>query len=229
MRIHFFQHVPFEGLGVMEVWFNERRATISSTQLFQNPVLPDPNDFDVLIVMGGPMGANDDQRYPWLKTEKQCIEKAMALKKKVLGICLGAQLIADVLGAKVYQHREKEIGWFPISKVYSGKSHKLIESFPEKVYAFHWHGDTFDLPQGAMHLFKSEGCENQAFLWQEGVLGLQFHLEMTQTGAGALIEACRNEMISSRFVQSEKAIFANPERFKESNSLMHELLNRFLP
>src|ERR1019366_3931236 len=114
MRLHYLQHVPFEGPGKIEEWAAKANHTVKASRLYANDSLPAAESFDMLVVMGGPMGANEDARYRWMKGEKLLIELAIEKEKKVLGICLGAQLIARVLGAKVYANGEKEIGWFPI-------------------------------------------------------------------------------------------------------------------
>lgn len=185
MKIQFLQHVPFEGPARIADWANDRRHEIAITKLFSGDACPDVRDIDALVVMGGPMGANDDARLPWMKMEKKMIADAIEKEKKVLGICLGAQLIARVLGAKVYKNPEKEIGWFPIELNPPNVRKHPLNVLPQRVNVFHWHGDAFDLPKGATHLARSRGCENQAFHYGDHVVGLQFHLEM----AGAHIES----------------------------------------
>src|SRR5690606_32591469 len=114
---------------------------------------------------------------PWMKEEKKLIEKAILKGKRVIGICLGAQLIADVLGARVFPNKEKEIGWFPIELTEEGQKSPFFAGFNKTETVFHWHGDTFEIPKGAEHIASSKVCENQAFLFDHKVLGLQFHLE----------------------------------------------------
>ena len=113
MKAHYLQHVPFEGLGSIETWLQSIRAAVSVTKFFEDPTLPDPDNLDLLVVMGGPMSVNDEQKFPWLAAEKEFIRKAIEKDKAVIGICLGAQLIAGAMGAAVYPNKEKEIGWFP--------------------------------------------------------------------------------------------------------------------
>jgi len=139
MKLHWLQHVPFEGLGIIEEWAETNSFEFSCTRLHADEQLPRIGSFDWLVVMGGPMGIYDHEEHPWLVAEKRFIKNAIDAGKTVLGICLGAQLIADVLGAKVYAGPQKEIGWFPIRRAEGAP-----EIIPEELTAFHWHGDTFD-------------------------------------------------------------------------------------
>ena len=116
MRIHVLQHVAFEGLGCIEAWLENRHAIVTFTRFFESDALPNLDDVDFIIALGGPMSVNDEDRFPWLADEKQFLAKAIQENKIVLGICLGCQLIASALGAKVYPNRDQEIGWFPVEK-----------------------------------------------------------------------------------------------------------------
>ncbi len=194
MKVHCLQHVPFEGPGTIEDWARQGNHSLALTRLFTDEPLPNPDAFDWLVVMGGPMGVQDDSRFPWLTREKRFIEQAIRQNKTVLGICLGAQLIADVLGAKVYPNEHKEIGWFPIYRTDHADTCSVGQTLPEHLEVFHWHGDTFDLPAGSAHLARSAACENQAFLYADRVLGLQFHLETTMAGVQALVSRCAQDL-----------------------------------
>ena len=226
MRIHYLQHVPFEGLGCIESWAKTATHRMSATRFYVNDPLPNINDIDWLIVMGGPMNIYDDTRYPWLSAEKKFLEQAIDQNKTVLGICLGAQLLADVLGAKIYANRHKEIGWHNVRKVKSGEVSAMTEVFPDSVEAFHWHGDTFDIPDGAVHLVQSAGCKNQAFAMGDRVLALQFHLEIAKSGAENLIIQCGNDIDKGRYCQTPEEMLANSERFEKTNKLMNRILDR---
>jgi GMP synthase-like glutamine amidotransferase len=223
MRAHFLQHVPFEGLSSIEAWLLAAGYRITATRFFESCDLPDPEQIDLLIVMGGPMSVNDEEHLPWLAPEKEFIRHAVAAGRPVLGICLGAQLIASSMGKAVYRNREKEIGWFPVF----GTSHedKAIFSFPPEAEVFHWHGETFDLPDGAIHLARSGVCENQAFQLGRSAIGLQFHLETTPQSAVDLVANCRDELQPSEYIQDEETILASaPEKYQAINSLMAEIL-----
>jgi GMP synthase (glutamine-hydrolysing) len=226
MRIHYFQHVPFEGLGSIGQWIRARRYHLTATKLYQNEQMPDMESVDWFIIMGGPMGVHDEDRLPWLKSEKRLIEKAMSTGKAVLGICLGAQLIADVFGARVYPNRFKEIGWFPIELTEAGQRSPLFGFLPERLEVFHWHGDTFDLPAGAVHMARSEACTHQAFVYNERVIGLQFHLESTPKGVEALIQNCSGELANSSYIQAPSQLMAHPKAFSIINGAMDKLLSR---
>ncbi len=224
MKIHSIHHVEFEGLGVIEKWITDNRYSLSSSPLYASQSLPEVNDFDCLIVMGGPMGIYDDKDFPWLTAEKRLIENAITTEKTVIGICLGAQLIADVLGAKVYPNKHKEIGWFPIDLTSAGQSHPYLSGIPETFDAFHWHGDTFTLPDNAVHLAKSSVCENQAFIYGNNVLALQFHLEATRLSAAGITKNCSNELIENPYIQSEKLILGDDAKFDAINKIMFTIL-----
>ncbi|MEE9911701.1 MAG: gamma-glutamyl-gamma-aminobutyrate hydrolase family protein [Deltaproteobacteria bacterium] len=224
MRAHFFQHVPFEGLGCIGPWLEAAGFEITSTRFFESTDLPDPKKTDLLVVMGGPMSVNDEGEYPWLVSEKQFIREAIDSGVPVLGICLGAQLIASASGARVYRNPVKEIGWFPIRGISSND--RSVFSFPPSVHVFHWHGETFDLPPGAIRLAESDGCENQAFQFGKSVIGLQFHLETTPEAARDIVSHCRDELSPSQNIQTEQEILsAGPETYVAINQLMSSILS----
>ncbi len=224
MRAHYLQHVPFEGLGSIEPWLRSAGYEISSTRFFDQTALPELSEIDLLVVMGGPMSVNDEGEYPWLVQEKQYIRQVIDAGKHVLGICLGAQLIASAMGARVYPNRHREIGWFPIQGVPVPDG--SIFCFPRSVQVFHWQGETFDLPPGAVRFASSEGCENQAFQLGQSVIGLQFHLETTPESAQEIVSHCRAELIPARYVQPETTILGVvPESYRTINNLMAEVLS----
>lgn len=220
MRAHSLQHVPFEDLGGIRPLLLERGWTITSTALWEGAALPEPSAFDLLIVMGGPMGVHDEREHPWLVGEKRCIEHAIRAGRPVLGICLGAQIIADVLGARVGRNPHREIGWFPVERTADALRSRLGRAFPETFVAFHWHGDTFDLPSGALQIARSAACEQQSFVYEERVLGLQFHIETTREGAEALLAECKDDLVPGPYVQSADEILGRPERFEHIGSIL---------
>ncbi|MBA3058279.1 MAG: type 1 glutamine amidotransferase [Gammaproteobacteria bacterium] len=226
MNIHYLQHVPFEGPGNIVDWVRRGRHTLGATRFYCGDPLPAVETLDLLVVMGGPMNVYEEARYPWLADEKRFIEQAIAAGRRVLGVCLGAQLVADVLGAKVYANTEREIGWFPVEATKAASEAGPFAAFPRQIDVFHWHGDTFDIPAGAVHVARSAGCANQAFVYDERIVGLQFHLETTPANAQQIIAYCADEIVEDRFIQSPQVMLANPHRFKAINYAMRELLDR---
>ncbi len=225
MRVHYIQHVPFEGLGYIETWLKEENHTISSTTAWNKPVFPAMDDFDVLIIMGGPMSVYDDHQYCWLADEKKFIFDAIRAEKKIMGICLGAQLLACVLGATIYTNKHKEIGWFPI-KITSSFAAWLGADVPGEVTVFHWHGDKFDVPHGGDNHASSEACNHQLFTYGDNIIGLQFHLEATPDSIEAMADNENGELINSPFIQRKKEILDTAAYFKEANILMKGILEK---
>lgn len=227
MRIHFIQHVAFESPGYLLQWANEQQHSISFTRTYESEIFPTVDQVDWLIVMGGPMGAYDEDKYAWLKQEKDFIRSVIAAGKKVLGICLGSQLVAAALGAKVYPHTKKEIGWWPVKKTGFSNGIPLLQHLPDEFISFHWHGDTFDLPQGAILLLQTDACPHQAFLYNNQVMGLQFHMEAMPELVKAMAEHGKEELVEGGFVQGEKYILENQEHYAPNNRWMAGLLSAF--
>ncbi|MDP6490175.1 MAG: type 1 glutamine amidotransferase [Kiritimatiellia bacterium] len=222
MRAHYLQHVAFEGLGCIEAWLTAAGFEVSCTRLFAGEALPSPGAVDLLVIMGGPMSVHDEAAFPWLVEEKAFVRRLIDTGTPVLGVCLGAQLIVDVLGARVVPNREKEIGWFPVR---GAAVDDAAFRFPYSIKVFHWHGETFDLPEGAVRLAESVACKNQAFQVGRSVIGLQFHLETTPESAAALATHCRDELVPGAHIQTQEEILAvPPETYETVNELMHDLL-----
>ncbi|HBA82716.1 MAG TPA: amidotransferase [Verrucomicrobia bacterium] len=226
MNIHCLQHVAFEGPAFIQDWAQRKSHTLTATRLDLGEALPGTSHFDWLVVMGGPMNVYEHDLYPWLVQEKKLIENAIADGKIVLGICLGAQLIADVLGAQVVPNPVKEIGWFPVALTDHALKSKMFAGFPPKLDVLHWHGDTFNQPAEAIHVARSAVCENQAFIYDHRVVALQFHLEMTDTSARAIMEHCGHELTTGPSIQSAEAMLADPHRFEKTHAMMEQLLDR---
>ncbi|MCQ2008772.1 type 1 glutamine amidotransferase [Sporolactobacillus sp. STSJ-5] len=227
MRVHFFQHVSFEKPGFISEWCRQRHYELTGTCFYENNfVEPDFEKIDLLIVMGGPMNCDDEQVYPWLKREKEWTKTAIQKNIPVLGICLGAQLLAECLGANVYPGKEKEIGWFPISLV--NKPELPFLGMPKQIIVFHWHGDTFDLPQGASHAAFSKGCRNQAFLYGKRVVGLQFHLEVGEENIREIIEHSRNELVAGKYIQGIPDLCGRFGLIQQNKSILFDFLDRWM-
>ena len=225
MRLHCFQHVPFEGPASIEDWAAARGHSLALTGLFAAEPLPPLDAFDTLAVLGGPMSVHDAARHPWLTAEKRLIEQAIRLRKRVVGICLGAQLIADVLGARVSRNAHKEIGWHPVEFLDVDSPMRGVPVGRHTV--FHWHGETFAIPAGAVRIAASEACENQAFVYDNHVVALQFHLEATEDSIRRLAEHCADELAEGPFLQSEADMLAQTDRTGPANALLHGMLDRF--
>lgn len=236
LRIEVFRHVPFEGLGSMEAWFSTRGHMLNHV-LFHDGGSPASTEggkgplADWIIVMGGPMGVHDEAEFPWLKEEKRALEAALKRGAAVLGVCLGAQLLAHVLGARVTRNPEKEIGWFPVESDPEASGTWLQKVFPSRFTPFHWHGDTFGIPAGAVRLGGSEACRNQGFLYGENVLGLQFHPEITADALSGLVKHCGAELSSAggekgRYVQDENGLKAGLAHAEALNAMMARACER---
>jgi GMP synthase (glutamine-hydrolysing) len=228
VKIHCFQHVPFEGLAHIETWGEIQKHSLTRTRFFLNDSLPALDSWDALIILGGDMSVNDAQAFPWLNREKIYIEKAIHAGKKILGICLGAQLIADVLGSKVTRNPYKEIGWFPVQKTENSEKSEIFKTLPPSFLPFHWHGETFALPRDALHTLKSEACIHQAFVYKTFIVGLQFHLEMTLQNAQTLITHCEKELINAPFIQKPSEMLSDPSRFQNMHVLLHSFLDAWI-
>ncbi|MFN2309684.1 MAG: type 1 glutamine amidotransferase [Gammaproteobacteria bacterium] len=225
MNIHILQHVPFEGPASIRGWIERGGHAVGCTRLYAGDDLPRPELIDLLIVLGGPMGVHDIDAYPWLVPEKTFLRAVIGTDARVLGICLGAQLIADVLGARVYRNDAQEIGWFPVTRCAGAEATPFGAALPERFMAFHWHGDTFELPSGAVHLAESAACRQQAYAVGARILGLQFHLETTPGSARELIEHGGDERVAAPTIQSAEDMLAETAHFAEINRLMFALLD----
>jgi len=223
--IHYLQHVPFEGLGYIADWAADRDYGLSVTRLYDNPKFPGLDTFDVLVIMGGPMGVYEEDKYLWLKEEKQFVRQAIDAGKIVVGICLGSQIIASALGAEVYPDNEKEIGWLPVT-FSDDFVQELFDNKTKSPVVFQWHGDTFDLPMGARLLASSEACVNQAFLYKEKVLGLQFHIEVTEDSLAEMLDNGLDELRDGKYIQSENYIRTNTQYIPLCNRMIEAALNK---
>ena len=206
MRLHVIQHVPFEGPALIAEWAAARgHELISALALTED--YPPVGDVDFVIIMGGPMGADDEVASPWLHAEKRFIAEAIASGKLALGVCLGAQILAEVLGGAVKRNPEREIGWLPVALSPAGRGERLFAKLPDAFVVGQWHSDTFDLPAGLKPSMSSDACVNQAFVFDDRAVGLQFHLEWSQESLTALIDACADELASGgRWVMSAQEI-----------------------
>ncbi len=225
-NVHIFQHVPFEDIGCMALFLQSKGANITYTRFFEKFELPELSGVDLLIIMGGPMSVNEVNIYPWLSAEKEFIRKAINSGVAVLGVCLGAQLIASALGSRVYRNQEKEIGWFNIK---AAPFQEDSFRFPDILKVFHWHGETFDLPSGATRLASSPACKNQAFKFGDKVIGLQFHLEVRPESINLFLENCAGDITPGKYVQNRQELLNTETRYFDAiNSVAKSILHYLL-
>jgi GMP synthase-like glutamine amidotransferase len=225
MRILCLRHVPYEGPGAIAQWARRRDHELIEQYASHEMVVPPM--YDMLVVLGGSMGANDDEEYPWLAAERAFIADAVASGKRVLGICLGAQLLAAALGGRVFQATEREIGWYPVTLTGTARRMPVFADWPDSFMAGHWHNDTFAPPDTAPMIAVSEACLRQGFAMDRGrVVGLQFHLEWTENTLMRLVEACKDELVEADHVQSADTMLAHPELLAGTKELLFSLLDR---
>jgi len=224
MRFHWLGNVGFEDAAEVGCWAAARGYEVTATRLYAGEVLPEVEAIDALAVMGGPMNVYQYRDCPWLVGEARFIEAALKAGVPTIGVCLGSQLIADVLGAKVVQNGEKEIGWFDVTLTAEAEGMAAFRDVPAKFAAFHWHGDTFGIPAGARRLAASEACANQAYAYGDDVIGLQFHLEYSVESVRRMITHCGDELVEGRFVQSAEAIRAGFSKVEGTRRVLDSLL-----
>jgi GMP synthase-like glutamine amidotransferase len=222
MRVACLLHAEHEDTGCIAPWLLARGHDVHEVRLHAGEPLPALDAFDWLMVMGGPMNIYEHAAYPWLVPEKKLIADAVAAGRRVLGVCLGSQLLADALGGEVTRNAETEIGWFEVRGNGALKTSTAFAGFPETFEAFHWHGDTFAIPPGARLLLGSDACAHQAFDRGPRVAGIQFHLELTAANAREWLEV--EAPPPQRTVQDARTILSSVERFAANNRLMARLL-----
>lgn len=226
MKVHILQHANFEGPGIIEDWTLDRGHEISFSRLYLGEDFPGTKDIDILVIMGGPMSFDEFDKYPWLKNEILFIKEAIIANKVVLGICLGAQILAEALGGRALHGNTKEIGWFPVYFDSNTLKKTGMEFIPEVITVFHWHTDTFEIPPGAVHLAKSNAFTNQAFIYKRKVIGLQFHFEVRTDSVINMVRYGRQELEKSDYVQGEVEILSNSGYIENSNKIMVNILNK---
>ncbi len=224
MRLHTLRHVPYEGLGHVGAWARAAGYEISESRGWESVDFPDPAAYDVLVVLGGPMGVADTGRLAWLGTELEYVGRAIASGTPTLGICLGAQMIAAALGAQVRRNTHPEIGWHTVEPTSGVRDSVLTPFFTAGLRVMQWHYDAFDLPSGAVHLARSEACEHQAFSWDDHVLALQFHPEMTHGEVATVIER-DGPLREGPYTQPAEAILV-PQRFETLRAATATFLDR---
>jgi GMP synthase-like glutamine amidotransferase len=221
IRIHALYHVDFEELSFIKQWADNRGHRITVTRFYENDPLPAQDSFDWLVVMGGPMSIHDEGDFQWLADEKSFIQQSINDGKTVIGVCLGAQLIADSLGAKVAPSGIKEVGWLPIQLTEQGLAHPLLADLPRNEFTvFHWHGDGFECPKGATPIATSHTWANQGFIYQTPkhkaldmwVLGWQCHFEVTNKSMV--------DMVSHGQTYIQEAMIDHPDSVQAADEIL---------
>lgn len=227
MRLHVIVHAPFEKLGAIKNWAKDKAHTITETHIYNNENLPPQNEFDFLIVMGGPQSPLQTGKFPYLLDEIAFIKSTVKAKKPIIGICLGAQLIGEALGAKTEKSEFKEIGLYPVQLTKEGLEDPVFKTFGREFNVMHWHNDMPGIAKNAVLLAKSKGCAHQAFRYGDRIYGLQFHLEMTSEILHDLIGNCEKDLTPNKYVRSKEEMvlidftFTNEKMYKLLNHLEH--------
>ncbi len=208
-HIHIFQHVSFEPPGLIEDWIRQRGHFLGLTRFYEQYEFPDIEQIDWLIVLGGSMSANDDSLFGWMREEKNFIQAFIQTGKPVIGICLGAQVLAQLIGGRVYSGDEREIGWFPVHLTKSSGS--IFDGMAQSFTPFHSHSDTFELPAGVESLAYSAAYPNQAFIFEKHIIGLQFHLEADTAWIQKFFDVNKETIRPDRYVQDLKTILSQNE------------------
>ena len=227
-HIHFILHVDFENPDKILDWAINNNHTISYTKVYTKDPYPAPDSLDVLVVMGGSMGVYDSDIYLWIKNELAFIKTTIDAGKKVLGICLGSQLIASAMGANVYKNKQKEIGFLNINFTPESQGIDFLKHFPATCSVFQWHGDTFDIPEGCTRVASSKACVNQAFVYNSRVVALQFHLEISSRAIDNMIENCGDELVCDQYVQDASTIRQGLKSLNEKHALLFTFLDSFI-
>jgi len=228
MKVLAIKNIGIEGTGTFGKYLSGKSGELVTIDLQNGDACPKTTDgFDLVIILGGPMNVYETTKYPFLIDEMKLIEDGLKQEKKMVGFCLGSQLIASALGAKVFKNRAKEIGWYDVSLTDDGKKSHLFLTLPEQFRAFQWHGDTFDLPASALHLAESKLCTNQAFAYKN-VVGLQFHIEVEPEDILAWCNAYADELNSEMGEGGKAGIEADTKTDAQVTSNLAEKFYRNL-
>lgn len=228
MNMHCLAHVPFEDAANIGRWAKLRRHSLTYTHFFKDDALPPLEQFEMLAIMGGSMNIYEHDEYPWLAAKKAFIRRAIDAGKKIVGVCLGGQLLADVLGGQVTANAHKEIGWHIVKQTPNALQTKGFSALPREMLVFQWHGDTFSIPPGAVHLASSEVCQNQAFQYGDTILALQFHMEYSEESIEKMLKHCSHELIEAPCIQTPEQIRAGYNNIPRNTAWLDTLLDEFI-
>ena len=226
MKIHYIMHADFEPIGCIEDWAYGQNHILKGSKPFKGDKLPHVSDFDFLVIMGGPQSPLAMDKAPYLRDEIALIKEAVKADKKVLGFCLGAQLIGEALGGNTSQSPSKEVGVFPVTLTLKGQQDPLFKGFPPSFEVIHWHNDMPGATQDSELLAQSVGCPQQAYRYKHNVYGLQFHMEITNESIQELIAHCPDDLQPGSFVQSAEEL--SRQDLTPINDNMKLILNRLV-
>lgn len=202
MRIHCLSHASYEGPGSLQQWAEQNGYPFTLHRMWESPEMPDISEIDFLAVLGGPMSVDQETEHPWLVEEKLFVARAIDAGIPVIGICLGGQMIAEILGGEVRRNDYVEIGWWPVELLNGARSVPGFGSWPNTLWPFHWHSYTFSIPPGCIRLASSEACPNQAFSFDNGrVVGLQFHPEFSLNDIRQVLDRSGDDITDAPFIQ----------------------------
>lgn len=227
MRLHLLEHDPFDiRRNNITAWAEKKGYAVSCTDVFKAAGMPPQNDFDWLFIMGGSQHAWEDRQHPWLADEKRFISEALAADKIILGICFGAQLMAEALGGRVFPNEKQEIGWYDVHLTSEGKQSFLFKNVPETFLTFHWHSDHFSLPPGCAALAYSEPTPFQAYMHKDyRIAGVQFHPEYTIEMVRFFAGDRGHEWKQDRYVAGKEAVLSKSGQIPETYWLLELLLD----
>lgn len=218
-------HVPFEGPGAMTDWIKKKGHRLEYTRFYEEDRLPEASEVDLLIIMGGPMNVFDFHVHAWMQEEIEWVGEFIQSGKPVLGICLGAQIVAAALGEEVYPGPEKEIGWHNLQFLPSLGEFRIFKELPVTRKAFHWHGDTFNIPKGAARIARSQLFPNQGFIFEKRVIALQFHLEVNPEAVKGMVDHCGDELVDGPYIQTAREILSETDYFESNQQVLFHILD----
>jgi len=221
-------HADYEEPLFIKDWLSMHNIPYQEVRICKSEPFIDPESVLMLVIMGGPMNIYEYEQYPWLKEERDYIRKILSGNIPALGICLGAQLLADVSGGTVTRLNEPEFGWYTLSRAFTPTDLKHKELFPDSLTAFQWHQDTFSLPPGAIHLYASESCSNQGFLLNDSIIGLQFHPEMQDKSIIGFLDQVEKDTSISESSYPKSDIINKISIYREGNEFISGVVRYLL-
>jgi GMP synthase-like glutamine amidotransferase len=227
MRLHLLEHDPLDfSCTNISIWAEKKQYELAQTYVCKGEILPDVREFDWLMVMGGSQHVWEEDTHPWLPDEKRLIARAIVANKTVLGVCFGAQLLAETLGGKVFRNEYKEIGWYPVSLTPEGRESFLFEGVADPFVTFHWHHDHYSLPPRCVGLARSQATATQAFADAgRPLVGIQFHPEYTLELIRYFSHEHSEDWEPDLYVAGKDPVLARTEEMDETYGLMEALLN----